>query len=376
MMQVDQTIPFVFYPPDYQDMAKNFLDHYDLETEIVCPDSKMHLFTSRQERTCRFCNKGYPFVTFRNDAHIISELIGNRYLVSDFECDVCNFKFGKYENHLANFLGISRTLNKTIGKEKVPSFTAPNKAVRAEKINLFAHDAIQIVRNDTSDNTYSYDPVSGANNLVFKKNSYIPILVYKSILKMALSCMKKECMNDYQIALKYLFSAELDEKAIGFCKMATYTFPINCGYPSPFAAIYKKKDTAAKIPTHIFTLFFQNMVFQIFVPHNTKDLQVCNGVEIPIYWQPPIFGYLADAVSTPIIYRVLDLSSTELLKNEVESLGFRIHEEDKSKLVSLDLFTGEINDNPGRPKNISKVILVEKGTVIDPGKIAQILGSF
>lgn len=67
------------------------------------------------------------------DAHIISELLGNHHLVSNFECDVCNSIFGNYESDLANFLGITRTIQSVKGKKnKIPKFPSYDNQLKAE----------------------------------------------------------------------------------------------------------------------------------------------------------------------------------------------------------------------------------------------------
>src|SRR5688572_3441102 len=72
-----------------------FWQNYKLDLAIIHPNKKPSL-KPRKERTCRFCNKSMPEVTFKKDAHTISQLTGNRHLVSDFECDTCNDLFSKY----------------------------------------------------------------------------------------------------------------------------------------------------------------------------------------------------------------------------------------------------------------------------------------
>ncbi len=76
----------------------------------------------RKERVCRFCGKSSTETTFRRVAHLLPELIGNKHLRSDFECDTCNGFFNKHENDLANFLGISRSIGGIQGKNGIPTF--------------------------------------------------------------------------------------------------------------------------------------------------------------------------------------------------------------------------------------------------------------
>ncbi len=93
----------------YQKVFLNFVETYEIDNLIYHPEKKAKL-RPRIERKCRFCNKSMPEVKFRKHAHLLPQLMGNRHLTTDFECDGCNSFFSKYENNLANFMGLSRTL--------------------------------------------------------------------------------------------------------------------------------------------------------------------------------------------------------------------------------------------------------------------------
>lgn len=359
-------VPMFYSPPNFVKEGKLFIEHYDLETEIVCPDKKMILPIPKKERACRFCKKKYPEVTFRNDAHVIPESLGNRYLISGFECDFCNRQLGKYDDHLCHFLGISRTLNKTRGKENIPTFKSTDKNIRAEQSDFYGiQDTIIISRENVSDQSFAFDSSTGMGKLTFKKASYIPLLVYKSVLKMALTCLNPGHLSYYQLAIKYLTSDQLDKDVKGACKLYAYNFPFGMGWQVPFAAIYKKKDPKGSIPSHIFMLYFQNTIYQIFIPLHLEDIKLLNNKTIPIYWCPPFFADPKDALETPIQVRDYDLASTELVKGEEETIIYKLSPEALGKLASGNLETGEIVKTMEWPKHIAKIILVKPGTIIN-----------
>ena len=85
----------IFIPPAYHKLGFDFLQAYELEKEIDCPNEKMKGLIPKTKRVCRFCKLKYGEVYFKKDAHLISKLLGNKYLVSDFECDTCNGIFSK-----------------------------------------------------------------------------------------------------------------------------------------------------------------------------------------------------------------------------------------------------------------------------------------
>ncbi len=70
-------------------------------------------------KVCRFCGKAFPNVKFRTDAHVIPQSIGNRYLLSHFECDTCNHFLGdKYENSFTNFFSHLRPFARIENKNR------------------------------------------------------------------------------------------------------------------------------------------------------------------------------------------------------------------------------------------------------------------
>jgi HNH endonuclease len=358
--------PSFYSPREFIERGKLFIEHYDLETEIVCPDKKMILSIPKQERVCRFCNKKYPEVTFRDDAHVIPESIGNRYLISDFECDSCNKQLGKYDDQFSHFLGVSRTLNKTNGKEGIPTYKSPDKNIRAGESDFYGvSGTIVISRQNLLDKSFTFDAATGIGTLTCKKPSYKPLLVYKSILKMALTCLNAEHLQHYKLAIKYLTTTKLDNDVKGACMVCSYNLPFGMGWEVPFAAIYKKRNRQSPIPSHIFMLHFQNAIHQIFIPLHAEDLKIINTKTIPIYWCPPFFATPKDALETPICPKDYDLSSTELVKGEEDTITFKLHPDTLKELVSANLETGKIVNASEWPTTISKIILVKPGTTIN-----------
>jgi hypothetical protein len=64
---------------------------------------------SKAPRTCAFCGRGAPIVTFRDEAHTVPVGFGNRHHFTWKECDECNHAFGdKLDNNLANYLAFER----------------------------------------------------------------------------------------------------------------------------------------------------------------------------------------------------------------------------------------------------------------------------
>src|SRR5687767_7083946 len=100
---------------------KFFYSKYKLEAIINTSNyiSKSHLGTKMD--SCRFCGATRVSGSFSTDSHTIPQLLGNRYLLSHYECDDCNKLFSSYDDSLGNYLGLYRTMSLTKGR-KIPKF--------------------------------------------------------------------------------------------------------------------------------------------------------------------------------------------------------------------------------------------------------------
>ena len=63
-------------------------DHYDGLGQWILQPGKKFFLGDKANRQCRFCEKRSPEVTFRKKAHAIPELLGNKSLITYYECDV------------------------------------------------------------------------------------------------------------------------------------------------------------------------------------------------------------------------------------------------------------------------------------------------
>ncbi len=113
--------------------ADYYLQNYDPIARYVCnPNGGYKDFVDAdavKPYKCRFCDKSEPEVKFTDEAHAISNFIGNRSLFLKSECESCNKKYGKYyEDQFAKYLGPGRTVTQTKGKNGIPSYkTADGK---------------------------------------------------------------------------------------------------------------------------------------------------------------------------------------------------------------------------------------------------------
>lgn len=322
-------------PGRYREDADEFFGNYDVEEFVICTEK---IIKNENNRICRFCGKDGKSTVFNNKAHLIPEQLGNQILFSDFECDTCNKKFGtEYESHLAHFLGMFSTLCGIQGKRKVADFTSPGyklKATHSKVDNPFG--TITLERNNVDDTTFIIDSDSGKTTISYRSNSYIPLRVYKALLKIALSCISEEQVNDYRLAIEYLMSDKWDEFAAPYTQGRYYVFSPAYALEKPICLLFRKKANNPVLCTHIFLLACGNTVFQIIVPLHIADAYyAATGKQIRAYFCPPLFfEEIQELNDVRVDDYLLSMSSKELCKDGWGKLEFNVEAGDNTSVVN------------------------------------------
>ena len=160
-----------------RDRAQHFLSIYDFETIIGDSDKKFSLGV-KDPRICRFCKKTDKEVTFKTDAHVMPQFMGNRNLLSYFECDECNSLFSLYEDSFANFFGISRTF----AQIKRQSRKVPKYKDNKTGLEVFLTDTgIQMTMIEGND-PIKFDLENKSLEITTERPTYIPIHIPKTLI--------------------------------------------------------------------------------------------------------------------------------------------------------------------------------------------------
>jgi len=146
-----------------------------------------------QKGFCRYCGETDP-KQFRKIAHLIPEALGNEWLFSNDECDVCNGLFSDYESNLAAALRPILTIGGTEGKaNKVPQTgrTGGQSVIKHTKEN--GKRSISIMTSAAGAGV-SIDPSSGIITLDIPVAAipFRPRFAYKALAKMAYALLPKE----------------------------------------------------------------------------------------------------------------------------------------------------------------------------------------
>ncbi|HSY61040.1 MAG TPA: hypothetical protein VK796_04145, partial [Cytophaga sp.] len=179
---MEQAALDIFPHPDFADRAKLFFNKYELLTikGPGNPNYSKRRLKKYKDRTCRFCGRSFPVTNFYNYSHLLPQLIGNGDMYSDFECDECNVIFSSYENDLAEFLGISRSITGMSGTKKTHGFVA--RKLSAKSRSFIGNNILIIAPEDLKRE-------GNKTMITYTKNPFTPANVYRSFLKSALSLL-------------------------------------------------------------------------------------------------------------------------------------------------------------------------------------------
>jgi hypothetical protein len=274
----------------------------------------------KKERTCRFCGKSFPEVKFSKRAHTIPESIGNKFHLSDFECDTCNSKFGNYENDFANFLGPYRTIAELSGKKGVPKYKSRDKELSIEQAYK---NAIDVKLNKMNiKNNIIYKKGGSGLRIQIEGDPYTPINAFKCLLKSAISLVDDEDLKHLSNSIKFLLDDNYitDPSNDFILSVNKFFVPGNFTVP-PFLLQYKKgiNFIGFPAPSMIFIFYMRNLIIQLFIPFHDKDSFISNaGNKKQLYIVPPLLkGAWFDKFGGPFP-TLVNLNSSDVFKNNAQ----------------------------------------------------------
>ena len=301
--------------------AAAFYDHHYAGTEpLFLRPGEMIVLGDKQNRTCRFCGRSEPEVTFKQEAHAIPESLGNKSLTNNYECDACNQAFGKgIENDLGNWSKPMRTFARIRGKTGIPTL---------KKGGLGPGWRIEYGPSGFVITQYEEDPVFEVNEeqkevrFNLKRDAYTPIAVLKAFVKIGLTILPAAELPNFSEALAWI---QQPDHTMGLVK----EFPvIRTFQPGPMpndlivVMLMRRRANVSGVPYAFLILSYGNEVFQVFLPSPKQDVAI-HGQKLtfppfPVPGGPDPARYGKASVA------ILDLTGRELIKGETVSvvIGF------------------------------------------------------
>lgn len=304
---------------------EKFWDIYKLENHIVDNKKFTKAFGNAKIRSCRFCKRKPPTVTFRKTAHLIPQFMGNKRLTTYFECDICNNNFSKFETSLASYVGCISTFLGIPGqkgipkvKKKVIAFEGEGYTISAERIS---EESVTISFNGK----VSQDSVVIGNDGVsikIAKSSYVPREAFQALLHSGISMIHGRDLDKFEIIREFL----LDEKKLSEFEshpliLLQSILSISEFKSFPTVIIFSRKSNHEGYFSKAIVISFYSILYQFFIPSDEDLISQKLGVS---YSYPPF--YINDPnYSGPLNlldFSTVDLSSSTKVINEEEIIGF------------------------------------------------------
>lgn len=277
-------------------------------------------FGDKNNKVCRYCDNVND-QEFRKIAHVFPELVGNKSVFSYYECDKCNQFFGdRLENDLGKFLGASRIFMNIKGKGGKLNH-------KEESIEIISQmdNTVKIIVNSWED-ALEIDEERKSVKVNTKSQKYKPISVYKCFLKMAISIVPDEYLDDFKKTISFIMSDKSDkiddETRLASAKIL-YTFtPGAINQVSQRALLFVRNDwfnylipRTENIPFMIFVITIGNSMFQVSI-HSDNDMKYLKNVGFKSMRFPDHLDdeYVQEYGESS--YGTLDLSSNEIKESD------------------------------------------------------------
>jgi hypothetical protein len=342
----DRTIHELMIGKRSYDKMVSFTQNYELES--VLDGEKKIVLTGKKKKTCRFCKKSDKEVTFRTEAHVITQQFNKSKPTSDFECDDCNRKFSVYESDFGHFFLIDRSL---FGQRKKKKGKAKYKTedgtiiTHTDKMNLYESDPIKLkklndfIRKKENDfiflkqgeNELEFKLTENTIELELKVKPYRPLNVFRVFLKIGLSMINTEELKNYSNLLNLLNNEKLevkeeDENKSDEISLTIQEIPVyNNLFSYPLVQIFRKRNDASKVVSKILVMFFGNKIYQIPLVTD-KDITDLYEHKLTLH-MPGISALMNPLMSKKVI------SNMETV-NILENTKTVVHQLSKSRIVS------------------------------------------
>lgn len=303
-----------FFSTVYRNAFEEFIQYYSPDLIATVPD-KIPKLRPRAERVCRFCKRDATQVKFKKDAHVIPQIIGNKLLIHDIECDECNSRFSLFETSFADHIGMFRTTDGLLGQRGIPKFKNKGLTAYSEKDETGKYNIIiEAVLSDKAIHNAEDDTI------LFKtsKGPFIPLNVMKTLFKIGYSLLHESEISDYHHIDRILNTNDLDDKLYNYCNVLAFTF--SKFTPKPFVITYRKNPEFENcpIPSKMVMLYFGRFMYEFVLLNSKDDFMIRKGGQARILYCPP---YWNKNDETPT-QRLIDFSSNTPTKQE-ESFLFK-----------------------------------------------------
>tara|TARA_R110001606_G_scaffold342220_1_gene490643 strand:- start:43 stop:1362 length:1320 start_codon:yes stop_codon:yes gene_type:complete len=248
---------------DIESFFSGVLDNYEVVSFDLDKTKKIKIGEGlKNKRICRFCNLQSPEVTFKKEAHAISEALGNKKLILNEECDSCNEYFDEYiERDFIYYHDLARTMFGVKNKEnKTPKMKGKN-------FEFFKDEdkRLNVAVVSSNESKASEEPPKSVS---FNTGNKIRIQnLYKALCKFALSVMGNEYISEFADTIKWLKGEKDAESLPKVAVLNSYHFFTE----RPEIILYFRNNDNYNLPFTVVEFRFTYYMYVFILPFSSKD---------------------------------------------------------------------------------------------------------
>lgn len=287
---------------------------YEIIAQYVVDNLKVgskQFLGSKETRSCRFCGRDSSQVTFKQQAHVIPQALGNRTLLSYEECDTCNTQGGRLEDDFAKYLSILRPFAGTRigGKGSVKLKPGKLSYIKGSSVN----NSITVELNSL-DPCVKIERVDSNNIRITAKRPPLTVLnVPKALGRMIWFALPKDGLKYYKHLLEWI-RGEISPLPVYFAE------GFRGGPPSTITTltVFEEAENKQSMPPIIGQLAWGNTVFVFWVP---KD-KLFNLPQINFIANPFLANFKWKIIKCSTREKVKDIPHSITLNFESSSSDF------------------------------------------------------
>ncbi len=255
----------------------NVCDKYLIYSFLGNTRKKFYGESDKNKRKCRYCHRGFNEVKFSQDAHAISDLLGNNVLFSYEECDECNNYFGSHcEQDFGEFLRLERCFYGIKGRSGIPKIGIPYVSFEGES-KKFKN------LKEEERNTSNIVP-----DLKYKL-SYNPQNLYRALVKFFIGLVPVEFADNFYHTGSWVRN-EYPNTKDSFTFTLTFLptikrLKVRNTTEHPYLYMYLRKDNDKSLPYAVGEFHVINYIFVFIVPLTEPDNKnFCNKEDYERFW--------------------------------------------------------------------------------------------
>jgi hypothetical protein len=329
MTQLSETDPTQLHAEIHQALVERldwFDRHYDIVShQALGPNSERVYLGDKTKHVCRYCGLAAPQVGFKKLAHAIPEQVGNDWLFDHEECDNCNEHFAKrVEDDFAKWTLPWRSMGRIKGKKGIPSFKSNDKQFRIDvPPGKLVDDSLRPVLNvhmRVNDARHELDEATKSVKLTLERQPYVPMGVFKCLVKMAIAVMPPEEEQRCAHLKKWILLPDHTFESYPYKPLSIIYQFVPGPLPNDQVSYWllRRKPERADDCLYIqFVLQLSNHVFQIALPMHVEDRkQLEAGTFQTSLWPNTWAGVEHQMQYGRFGHKQFDMSGTEQVRGE------------------------------------------------------------